>query len=80
MEKQQGLEYVIIVSSIIAVSLGIAFVLFIIGQRRKRHKYECVIEILETQKDVEIQKLQEENKEIKTELKELRELVLKNNN
>ncbi len=76
MEEQKGIVYVIIACSIITVAIGIGFILFIIEQKRKRHTYESVIEILETQKDVKIQKLEQENEEIKIELKELRDLVV----
>jgi CBS-domain-containing membrane protein len=67
--------YVIIASSIILIVLGLAFVLFIIQQRRTRHKYESIIEIHKTIHNERIDKLEIDNRILKKTVKELKERV-----
>lgn len=68
MEEQQSLGYIIIAVSVTLVSIGIAFVLFIVAQKRRQHALETINEILEKQNNEEIKSNREEIQKLKDEV------------
>ncbi len=78
MEEQTNIAYLAIAFSVIVVVIVIGFILFVILQKIKRHKLEAAKEILETQNNDAIERIQKENKEIKDDFlilkKEIQEL------